>query len=812
MLPASSGFLLAMQTSRNFLALIECDLTDGTILTLTNADIRMGSMRFSKASSSDSTFDIGSFIVGRFDVTLNNIDSRFSAYDFDGAVLTVQLGLGAEDPVQVGVYTVTDTSYNSSWITLTCYDNGLKFQRDLAELNLSYPMTGSAFVTAVCTAVGVTASSIPASLASITIRAMPEGVEPNMLQAVAWAAMMAGCNARITPQGGLAVDWYDTATLSSTWSDIEADGWDEADVYELTGVSSTRISLSDIVITGVTLAYTGADGAEVTIGTGTDEYMINLSQNPFVNVENAAAVLANLGTALIGLRFRPCEVVTIANPLIEPGDIVRFKDRRGANYLTILTHVDFTIGSFTSSGCGAEDPRRHAVVNYSAAMRSIQKTRAIAQEATRIAGSTQQHFWNVTDGDDTGARITEISQDAFLADPENGGPNLLARSNGIAVRNGLTELATFGADGVVVGAPGQSKAAFSANRMDMLSKIGISTFAIDQAGTQEETRIVKTLNDQRGITGVYPNSYNRWVWSDAVAGGKVGGSLAVSIIIASSAYSITQYLSDSFTIGTTETKTHNVANNVPCHVEVTYDASGSLAIKIYKTSASSGAYWMILRSVSYDGYIAMPVYSIGKRADGTQSYGPYSAILGEELIGSGPRQTVIGKYNVEDSNGNYVFIIGNGSSSARSNALGVKWDGSIDTAKGALAPPTISTVTGSSVSLANATPGTVASVALKKGCYILTGCVQYASNATGNRALRFSTTDGGASADACGAIRMPATSGARTVMAHTWPCQIDTDGTTIYLVGSQDSGGALTAYRPTIKIVALDGGGVYTEG
>ena len=812
MLPASSGFLLAMQTSRNFLALIECDLADGTILTLTNADIRMGSMRFSKASSSDSTFDIGSFIVGRFDVTLNNIDSRFSDYDFDGAVLIVQLGLGAEDPVQVGVYTVADPNYNGSWISLTANDNALKFQRDLAELNLSYPMTGSAFVTAVCTAVGVTASSVPASLASMTIRAMPEGITPNCLQAIAWAAMLVGCNARITPQGGLAIDWYNTSTLSSTWSDIEADGWDEVDVYELTGISSTRISLSDIVITGVTLAYTGADGAEVTIGTGTDEYMINLSQNPFVNVENAAAVLANLGASLIGLRFRPCEVVTIANPLLEPGDIVRFSDRRGSNYLTILTHVDFTLGSYTSQGCGAEDPRRHAVVNYSAAIRSIQQTRAIAQEATRIAGNTRQHFWNVTEGDDTGAHITEVSQDAFLADPENGGPNLLARSNGIAVRDGLTELATFGADGVVVGAPGQSKAAFSANRMDMLSKIGISTFAIDQAGTQEETRITKTLNDQRRITGVYPNSYNRWVWSDAVAGGKVGGSLGVNIIIASSTGSITEYLGDSFTIGTTETKTHNVTGRIACHVEVTYDASGSLAIKVYKSSESSGAYWMILQFVSYDGYIFMPVYSIGKRADGTQPYGPYSAILGEELIGSGSRQTVIGKYNVEDTTGEYAFIVGNGSSSARSNALGVKWDGSIDTAQGAIAPPTIFTVTGNSVSLANATPGTVASVRLKKGCYILTGCIQYASNAVGNRALRFSTTDGGASADACGAIRMPATSGARTVMAHTWPCQIDTDGTTIYLVGNQDSGGALTAYSPTIKIVALDGGGVYTEG
>ena len=68
-----------------------------------------------------------------------------------------------------------------------------------------------------------------------------------------------------------------------------------------------------------------------------------------------------------------------------------------------------------------------------------------------IASNTEQHFWMTETGSDTGAHITEKTKEDFLADPTNGGGNLLARSNGIAVRDGLTELASFGANGVQVG-------------------------------------------------------------------------------------------------------------------------------------------------------------------------------------------------------------------------------------------------------------------------------------------------------------------------------------------------------------------------
>lgn len=81
----------------------------------------------------------------------------------------------------------------------------------------------------------------------------------------------------------------------------------------------------------------------------------------------------------------------------------------------------------------------------------------VVQTVKKIADNTNQYFWHTETGTDTGAHITEIPQEDFLADPENGGGNLLARSNGIAVRDGLDELATFSASGSRIGSEAEGE-------------------------------------------------------------------------------------------------------------------------------------------------------------------------------------------------------------------------------------------------------------------------------------------------------------------------------------------------------------------
>lgn len=92
--------------------------------------------------------------------------------------------------------------------------------------------------------------------------------------------------------------------------------------------------------------------------------------------------------------------------------------------------------------------------NLSITNRIVKTVKAIAETAATIAGNTAQYFWHTETGTDTGAHVTEIPQADFEADPTHGGGNLLLRSNGIAVRDGLTELATFAAGLIQMGESG----------------------------------------------------------------------------------------------------------------------------------------------------------------------------------------------------------------------------------------------------------------------------------------------------------------------------------------------------------------------
>ena len=88
---------------------------------------------------------------------------------------------------------------------------------------------------------------------------------------------------------------------------------------------------------------------------------------------------------------------------------------------------------------------------------------------TDIADNTAQHFWFNGEGLDTGAHITEVPQEEWN-DSTSGnyhkGPNLLARSTGIAIRNGMTELAKFSSSGVQVGQSNGAHSIFSSGSLD----------------------------------------------------------------------------------------------------------------------------------------------------------------------------------------------------------------------------------------------------------------------------------------------------------------------------------------------------------
>ena len=111
---------------------------------------------------------------------------------------------------------------------------------------------------------------------------------------------------------------------------------------------------------------------------------------------------------------------------------------------------------------------KEAVKGVGIIRKSVKAVGDAVDKVGRIAGNTAQYFWHVEEGTDTGVHITEKPKDEFLEDPDNGGGNMLARSNGIAIRDGLTELATFGADGAQVGKDDDSNVQILPNAIKMI--------------------------------------------------------------------------------------------------------------------------------------------------------------------------------------------------------------------------------------------------------------------------------------------------------------------------------------------------------
>ena len=77
------------------------------------------------------------------------------------------------------------------------------------------------------------------------------------------------------------------------------------------------------------------------------------------------------------------------------------------------------------------------------------------------------------------------------------------------------------------------------------------------------------------------------------------------------------------------------------------------------------------------GTIASGTVSHAEGTD-TVASGARSHAGGYGTIAKGENQTAIGKYNVEDTSNKYAFIIGNGTSSTRKNALTVDWSGNVE--------------------------------------------------------------------------------------------------------------------------------------
>lgn len=409
-----------------------------------------------------------------------------------------------------------------------------------------------------------------------------------------------------------------------------------------------------------------------------------------------------------------------------------------------------------------------------------------------IMGPSSQYFWYESSGADAGAHITEIPQEEWQdpSDPNyHSGGNLLAKTNEIAVRDGMTNVATFGVDGAQIGQDTEAHITITDKTLTGVTNGTVETFEFNADGGVADVSHRTGLLGRTPCTDIPTDIANPLVITadmldNAVASSNVKIILHVYPNSTDSGEGIKIYAQTFKKDGTTQQDTIDTYVKVPAelthrYLYITYN--GIKTISIYRSANFN--YDSIKLSIEYITSDNAPTFSFGgentitggyssalgysntvsgnySHADGLGNWaygygshaegirsdasGDYSHAQGYWTEAAGTAQTVVGKYNDNDINN--ALEIGNGIGTGlvpRSNALSVTWNGDITTA-GTLTMENHSTPIGwynpISNTVSKATGTSFASISGSAytptaGRYIVTASARFSGATSGNRGV-----------------------------------------------------------------------------
>lgn len=768
---ASTAFKEKLKSSsRNFINTAVITLKSQVELTVTNANILFSGLEIEDSVGSDTTFNaLGSTIINKCSLTLYNGDEAYSEYDFEGAHVAVYTALDIDntiETIQLGVYTIDEANYTTSSIVLSMLDNMSKFDISYSESQLIYPATLGDIVAEACLRCGVTFNSAGSDFVydTFTVNAPPNSSVCTFRDVIGWVATINGTFARCNSLGQLEFKWFDLSNRPIPTDNITvvdennvehehvslvlSDGTlvdtisylpgKNTSLPEVKSLFSQDIAVSDITITGITVAVSDIEtGAVTESSTGTDDYTITVKDNPFITLDNIDTVRDQIANKILGLSFRRCNVTCVSNPLLEAGDTAFLTDIKGNEHLILITRVTFSPTANQKVVCGADTPSRNSATLYSSDTRTtaqltsaVNNVRGQVADVAAIANNTNQYFWFTGTGTDTGAHITEVPQDEFT-DPNSQnyhtGYNSIFRSIGFAIRNGLTELATFGTSAITLGLANAKHILIDTNGISLYSAANtlLSSFTSNGAtfyDTDGETTVAK-IGAQ--IKLGKPNNANLILSSDQLQILSSNGSTVTQLLSTNThdghAYVSVYFIPDG--IRTVFYTNYEISYMRDCYYEdteehidfPTIDETDRTKITfatppetgkgrlIFSHATLNNVYRLTLGSrlssshADYTGRGDRSVsIGINNSAYGTESicigtynitytnfgfaFGVYLRLGQKVTTGTGrsDTQVVLGKYNKRESQKDYSFIIGNGTSdSNRNNAFAITYGGSV---------------------------------------------------------------------------------------------------------------------------------------
>jgi len=224
MIIPSNGFRNELfKGNRNYIISVSLYTSNGSYL-ITNSEVWEKTFSIEDMVSQDDTFDVGTAIINKFTLGLNNITEQFSGINFKNAVVIPKIGLivnGQPEMLDKGIFIVDDCKYDGSIIKLSCLDLMEVFDRAYST-DLTYPATLLDIVEDACDKCGITINGekYPIAPESFTnddyvVSEAPTKESLSFREVLSWVAQIAGGFARVNRMGELEIKWFNTELLAN---------------------------------------------------------------------------------------------------------------------------------------------------------------------------------------------------------------------------------------------------------------------------------------------------------------------------------------------------------------------------------------------------------------------------------------------------------------------------------------------------------------------------------------------------------------------------------------------------------------------
>lgn len=359
---------------------VEISLSSGAAFDIEKSDIRGNSVQFTDASSDSSTFSIGYAAMKTLTFEIDNINDKYSQYDFNDASMVAYVENNGRN-YRKGRFEVYEPTAKGTTITLVCYDTMYKTESEY-DTGLSFPASLGDMLYECSVVNGFSLADTNFPNMDIMISEKPD--VKTWRELIAYIAQCAGCVARFNVNDQLELKEYDRnafdqdydggyydQTLASKYESGDSlDGGDytfsETTDYDGGGLSELsnyhhiyrftdyEVATDDTVITGIAIKI-----EEEVYMYGTKDYVLQISDNPLITDENVSQVMQRLREAFIGLRFRKMSATCLSDFTMEACDPAYLTDRKGNSYQCYLTNISCKLNGFNTVSNAAETKKKN---------------------------------------------------------------------------------------------------------------------------------------------------------------------------------------------------------------------------------------------------------------------------------------------------------------------------------------------------------------------------------------------------------------------------------------------------------------------